>query len=185
MKNKFFVLTVKDYLPKDEQLKIEDEIAKYILDLWKNYKISCVFIPTGANPIEENDLPVGERLLLKIADSKIFKVSIPKTPEETKQIIRKSKFAVCTRMHSAIFAITEYKPLIAIAYEHKSIGLLQSLNLQQWYVRMQETTSLKLMKLTEKLLNKANYSSFIHILKKQRLIILKERDNLKLQIINT
>ena len=32
MKNKFFVLTVKDYLPKEEQLKIENEIAQYILD---------------------------------------------------------------------------------------------------------------------------------------------------------
>lgn len=182
MKNKFFVLTVKDYLPKEEQLKIENEIAQYILDLWKDYKISCVFIPTGANPIEENDLPVGERLMLKIADNKIFSVSIPKTPEETKQIIRKSEFAVCTRMHSAIFAITEYKPLIAIAYEHKSIGLLKSLQLEEWYLSMREVTSKRLAILTKRLLKPKNYQTFIEHLKNERPTILSQRQSLKLDI---
>src|SRR4051812_18766104 len=135
MSNNYFVLTVKDYLSKPQQLKVENEITNYILGVWNKYKLQCVFIPTGSNPIEENDLPVGNRFSEKINNSKIFMIKIPRTPEATKKIIQRAKFAVCTRMHSAIFAITEYTPFIAIAYEHKSIGLLKSLDLSEWFIR--------------------------------------------------
>ncbi len=183
-KNNYFILTVKDYLAKEQQLHIESEITKYIFNVWRSFHLRCVFIPTGANPIEENDLPVGERMSNKINNKSIFAVKIPKNPEATKKIIRKAKFAICTRMHSAIFAITEFTPFIAIAYEHKSIGLLRSLQLSEWSIKMREVTAEALTKKTSKLLEKSNYQQFINHLNKKRPSILAYRDVLKNHLIN-
>jgi colanic acid/amylovoran biosynthesis protein len=177
--NNYFVLTVKDYLPIDKQIFVEKEIAEYIKSVWQKYKISCVFIPTGANPIEENDIPVGIRLARLVGDQDIFSIKIPATPEVTKSILRGATFSVCTRMHSAIFSVTEYTPLIAIAYEHKSIGFLESINLQDWYITMKDATKNELMRLTNKLLNKKVYTGFVNHLKLQREKIIVQSETLK------
>ena len=181
--SKYYVLTIKDYLPQPEQEAIESEFILYIKHMWDKHKMSCIFIPTGANPIEENDVPVGERIAAQIKNNKVFAMEIPKTPEETKRIIRGAKFAMCTRMHSAIFAVTEFIPFIAIAYEHKSIGLLESLSLSKWHIRMTQVTCSELYSMTKKLLNKQTYANFIKTLMEQQTIITNLRQELKHEIV--
>ena len=42
--------------------------------------------------------------------------------------------SICTRMHSAILSTTVYTPFIAIAYEHKTVGFMESLHLKDWVI---------------------------------------------------
>lgn len=46
-----------------------------------------------------------------------------------------------TRFHSVIFALTAYVPCIAIAYEHKTRGIMRRLGLEEWVVDIDAVTA--------------------------------------------
>jgi colanic acid/amylovoran biosynthesis protein len=43
-----------------------------------------------------------------------------------------------TRMHSNIFALSSGVPVLAIAYRHKTLGIMQMLGLEEWNIDIQE-----------------------------------------------
>lgn len=175
----YYVLTIKDYLNKEKQRKVEREFSNFIKGNWDRTKHVCYFIPTAANPIEENDLPVGERIAKNIKNDKIFKIVVPKDPSDTKRIIQKAQYAICTRMHSAIFSTTEFTPFVTVAYEHKSTGLLKVLDIKDHYTKLEDISSKKLTELVSNLTEKRQYVSFIKNLKSQRKNIIIQRNKLK------
>jgi len=56
-------------------------------------------------------------------------------PEECKFIISKSKFTIAFRMHAAIASLSSYIPTIAIAYSHKTVGVMRDLGLDGYVIR--------------------------------------------------
>lgn len=182
--SRYFVLTVKNYYELSKQIPIEKEFSKFVDYVWDTYSLKCVFIPTAANPIEENDIPSGERIGKDIKKG-IFKIEIPKTPEETVKIISKAKFAVCTRMHSAIFSALAYTPFIAIAYEHKVTGFMKYMELEQWNTGMVDVSFEKLKRLSDLLIKKDTQKKYVEHLKYRREVILLQRNKLKNYIVNS
>jgi len=181
-KDAYFVLTVKNYFNLNKQVAIEKEFADFISYVWKKHGLKCVFIPTGANPIEENDIPTGERLREKVG-SKILKIEIPKTPEATHEIIKNARLAVCTRMHSAIFSAVVFTPFIAIAYEHKVKGLMELLKLKDWILPLDGITKSELISLFDKLTTARVHQKYVDQLKQDRSKILSQRQALKTYIL--
>lgn len=54
------------------------------------------------------------------------------------EIISKAKFCIGARYHSIVFAINNCTPFVSLSYEHKMIGLLSILNLDDRSVNMQD-----------------------------------------------
>jgi len=183
----YYVLTFREGLVfnKQKQIKVENEIVKFIKKIWEQHKLYCIFIPIASNPIEENDLVVANRLEKLIGSQKIFKICSPKSPEEVKNILINAKFSICNRLHSAILSATVYTPFITISYAHKTNGFMKSFGLEEWNIDMQDITFTILIDKFNKLLSKQNYQSFIEKLKinrkeiaKYKLEIIKEIKNL-------
>lgn len=174
-----YVLTVKDYLERRSQRVVEDEITTLVDYLWENYKLKCIFIPTGANPIEENDIPVGERIRKMIKSEKSFNIVIPEDPRQTKRILKSAKFAICTRMHSAILSACVFTPFIALSYEHKVTGLLKVLNLEKWGIDFKNTSFNNIHNKYLEIIKPKNYNTYLDVLRKDREEILKYRDLIK------
>lgn len=60
------------------------------------------------------------------------------SPEELKGLVGLMDVFVGTRMHSVIFALGAMVPTLAIAYQDKTVGLMNDLGLRDWVVNMSE-----------------------------------------------
>jgi polysaccharide pyruvyl transferase WcaK-like protein len=170
----YYVLSLREYL-KQGQERVEREIADYIRIMAKERHLTCRYVPMGANPIEENDLVVADRLARLVDDPGVFEIVHPKSPDELKGILSKATFSVCNRMHTAILSATVHTPFIAIAYQHKTHGFLKSFGLEGWNIDMDVVTATGLQELTNELLGAKEYASFVTTLEKKRHEIAEER----------
>lgn len=60
------------------------------------------------------------------------------SPEEVVKIIGCMDLFIGTRMHSNIFALIMNVPIIAIAYEHKTYGIMNMLGLENWVIDVKD-----------------------------------------------
>lgn len=60
-------------------------------------------------------------------------------------------FFVATRLHSAIFAMNQSVPTLVVGYLHKSVGVLQELNLEHWCVPIEQTNAQNIIERFEEL----------------------------------
>lgn len=132
------VITAREWLSKKEQNKYESELSKVIDYVWEKYKLKSVFIPMVWNSSEEHDAEVARRIHKKIKNKHIFSILNINNPKQVKEILSKSKMALCTRMHSAILSYGTFTPFISIAYEHKTNGILRMLNLKKFNLNINE-----------------------------------------------
>ncbi|MBY6037095.1 polysaccharide pyruvyl transferase family protein [Fictibacillus nanhaiensis] len=61
-------------------------------------------------------------------------------PRELKYLYSKMDMFVGTRMHSNIFSLSNFVPTVAINYEHKTRGIMESLNLNDFVIDINEIT---------------------------------------------
>ena len=66
-------------------------------------------------------------------------------------------YFIGTRMHSNIFAITSNVKTIAIAYEPKTVGIMDMLGLSSYVIQMGKITEKKLTRLFDVMKNDKEY----------------------------
>ena len=71
------------------------------------------------------------------------------SPVEIKTLIGNMDFFIGTRMHSNIFATSMKIPTVAIAYEKKTNGIMETVGLQDYIVEMDDITYKKLIEKVE------------------------------------
>ncbi len=177
-RKKYFVLTFLDYLDANKR-NPEEEIAKVVRVIWEEYQLECVFIPMASNTIEDNDVLVADKIFRLLGKDIPFRVERPATPTQAKDIMRYAQFAICNRMHSAIFATTVFTPFVTISYAHKTIGVMRMLGLSDWNVPMHEIDAAKILQKVAALSQKSSYNHFIATLQEKRPQIIKQRDLLQ------
>jgi len=109
----------------------EDNYKKYILStieiinyINNNLNMNVVFIPHVID--QGNDDRVVAEEILKLVENKemVFSIKNEYSPEELKGIIGKSEIFIGARMHSCIASTSMEVPTIAIAYSHKTYGII-------------------------------------------------------------
>lgn len=109
----------------------EDNYKKYILStieiinyINNNLNMNVVFIPHVID--QGNDDRVVAEEILKLVENKemVFSIKNEYSPEELKGIIGKSEIFIGARMHSCIASTSMGVPTIAIAYSHKTYGII-------------------------------------------------------------
>ena len=171
------MLTARLWMNAAKQKKYEQDLALFIDYVWKQYKLKTVFVTMAWNEKEESDEKVGKRMQKYIKNKKIFTISSVKSSEGVKKLIAEAKFAICTRMHSAIFSTIVKTPFITIAYEHKTEGFLKLLGLEKWNIDIQDFSFIKLKEKFDDLL-KNRQDTFTDKLYRSHLKILKKEDKL-------
>lgn len=94
-----------------------------------------------------NDTDIAKLIKEKISDKykdRIIIIEDDLSPIELKTLIWNLDFFVGTRMHSNIFATSMGVPTVAIAYEKKTNGIMQTVGLQDYVVEINDISKEKL-----------------------------------------
>ena len=84
-----------------------------------------------------NDYEYFETLSKESSDKDIIVIDENQSSEIQQKIIQKAKLVIGERYHSVVFAINNNVPFISLSYEHKMIGLLQTLGLSGNLIEIQ------------------------------------------------
>jgi len=58
--------------------------------------------------------------------------------------LKEMDIIIATRMHTAILGLISYIPVITIGYQHKSLGLMELLNLQEYFIEINHLDNMKI-----------------------------------------
>ncbi|MFW6128628.1 MAG: polysaccharide pyruvyl transferase family protein [Candidatus Aminicenantaceae bacterium] len=121
---------------------------------------SVLILPQARGPEDfENDRIISRQLFegLKkvIPRDNLLYVDLPDTapPSEIIHVISQASLVVATRFHSAIFALISEIPVISIAYQHKSTGIMRMLGLDHFSLNILNLESSDILELIEDILN--------------------------------
>lgn len=117
------------------------------------------------NPVEDDDRRVAKRIMKKLKNQNIFSIFYANNPLEVQKILKRAKFSVCTRMHSAILSLTTETPFITIAYSQKTNNFLKDFGLSQWNINIEDFNAKILDDKIGKLTKNDNYTSYIDLIK--------------------
>lgn len=78
------------------------------------------------------------------------------SPQEIKGLISNCNYFIGTRMHSNIFATSLYIPTVAIAYEQKTIGIMDTIGLSDYVININDIKGDKLINKVNKLIKNSN-----------------------------
>jgi colanic acid/amylovoran biosynthesis protein len=136
-------LTVRELAPFDRRLGVsqteyEQAIARLcdrVVDA--GFHICAVSMCTGLDTYTHDDRMVALRIknLVKRPD-RLFVVMDELSDLELGQFFSECRITVATRLHSAIVSMRFGTPAVAIAYEHKTVGTMNSLDLAECVIDM-------------------------------------------------
>jgi colanic acid/amylovoran biosynthesis protein len=135
----FLGLTVIKWGTVDRNFYRQEEYEKAIFNVVnffiKEYKGKVFFFPhVTADQNEEDDRVTMHHLeeLLSCLTNRVFFIKNPASPEILMTAYSMMDIFIGTRMHSNIFAMIGGVPVIAIAYQHKTQGIMELMELNEW-----------------------------------------------------
>jgi colanic acid/amylovoran biosynthesis protein len=125
------------------QVQYESALAGAIRYFVERQHGRVVFFPqvTGAVAYADDRLPAG-RVIESMRDlgDQVLLIDQPPAPELLKAAYGLMDIFIGTRMHSNIFALSQGVPVLAIAYRHKTQGIMHMLGLDEWCIDIQSAS---------------------------------------------
>lgn len=91
-------------------------------------ELYLVMLPQTFNSARSNDILLFQEIAKKRKDSRVVVMPDYYSSDIQQRVIRDASFVVGARYHSIVFSINQAVPFIALSYEHKITGLLQTLH---------------------------------------------------------
>ncbi|MFP8618506.1 colanic acid biosynthesis pyruvyl transferase WcaK [Klebsiella grimontii] len=164
-------ITVRRLAPFDKRLGVSQEAYETaiasVVDQYinKGYQIVAFSTCTGIESYNNDDrmiaYSVSKRLKGPASDFHIVMDEI--NDLQLGYLLRECKLTIGTRLHSAIISINFGTPAIAINYEHKSLGVMRGLDMDQLSASLTELLNGKIMNKVDYILD--NHSELNHSLK--------------------
>lgn len=119
--------------------KYIESIRYAINHLADKYRAKVLLMPQvlGPNPFNDDRI-ISREILANIDPSKADLLDYDFHPRELKYLYSKMDMFVGTRMHSNIFALSTNVPTVAINYEHKTKGIMNMLELNDYVVDIKD-----------------------------------------------
>jgi colanic acid/amylovoran biosynthesis protein len=138
-------VTVKKCFPLDDprQIKYEEAIAGFVNKILQEKDMKVVFIPhVTAKAQNDDDRMIIQRIKPKLVfKEKVILLMDEYSYRDIKGIYENLNWLIGTRMHSVIFALTAQVPVIAIAYEPKTLGIMKTLHLEKQVLQSENITA--------------------------------------------
>lgn len=136
--------------PHSDTVHFEDLFASILDDLSIRYGLDILFIPHVTGPSKNKDdrnihLSISTRM-----KTNFHLLNIDYAASELKGIIGLCEMMIGARMHANIAALSNHIPTMAVAYSHKSLGIMQMLG-QGYFVL--DISSLSKQEITNKFAN--------------------------------
>lgn len=131
--------------------KYVESMQNVIIHLERNYNAKLLLMPQVLGPNDFNDDRIISREILNGIDSKYSElIDYDFNPRELKYFYSKLDMFIGTRMHSNIFSLSSYVPTVAINYEHKTRGIMELLDLEEYVLEINEITPNDLIATSER-----------------------------------
>ncbi|MBA9039375.1 colanic acid/amylovoran biosynthesis protein [Bacillus aryabhattai] len=132
------------------RLRYVESMQKVILHFEEKYNAKLLLMPQVLGPNNFNDDRIISREILAGINSKFSQlINYDFNPRELKYFYSKLDMFIGTRMHSNIFALSSYVPTVAINYEHKTRGIMELLELENYVLEINHITSSDLISVAE------------------------------------
>lgn len=177
--------TLRDLKPFDTRLGIsQDEFEQKIVELSNDliasgYQILFASTCTGLDAYHKDDRMVAQRVKTKLkCQNKAFVIMDELNDIELGNALGKCILTIGTRLHSAIISNNFGTPAFAIAYEHKSQGILAQMGLERFSIEIHDISNPNTIKIIHKTLNDISTVS-LEVIQKVR----KEKENARISIL--
>lgn len=133
-----------------------NEMKKYITDsLSKGLNVTLMAHTIGPSAHEDDTIPLKEIFeSLEANKDLVYLHDKELNSEDLEKIYSYYDLVVGTRFHSVIFALNVNTPALAIAYGgNKAVGIMNDMELSEFVVPIENPEAIKLLKLTDKILN--------------------------------
>jgi coenzyme F420 hydrogenase subunit beta len=123
----------------EQQKDYNKIIAKTINYLVDKFDATIVFFPQlyGKN----DDIPLINEIISFVDKKDAVRILSNKWDSEIQQaIISQMDIVIGNRYHSVIFALKAEIPTICLAYEHKSVGIMQAAKLEEYIIKITDLT---------------------------------------------
>lgn len=117
------------------QRRYEEAVAVAIRSFVTGYGGSAIIFPQVTGPlIADDDRVPAQRVvrLLDDLDGRVVAIQKRLSPGQLKSAYGQMDIFLGSRLHSNIFALTEGAPVMAIAYQYKTHGVMHMLGLEEW-----------------------------------------------------
>ena len=143
----FAVITARqwDFLEYENYLSILAKIADLLVTKYVN-KVVLVAHNTGEHDIKEKDSVPIDAIFKKVKNKEhIVIIKDDLSPYELLCLYGSAEAMIGTRLHSVIFSYLSGVPAIAIAYTHKTEGIMQLIGMERYVINI-ETMDFEKMK---------------------------------------
>ncbi|MCS6881277.1 MAG: polysaccharide pyruvyl transferase family protein [Oscillochloridaceae bacterium] len=132
------------------QRHYEDALVEALAHLLAVHDAEIVFLPQVIGPGNDDDRLVERRLAARLKrPDRVRVIADDLAPSELIEMLGGMDMLLATRFHSAIFAMLARVPVVAIAYEHKTTGIMRRMDLGQWIVPIETVSGARLIELIE------------------------------------
>lgn len=114
----------------------EEGIQKHVIsyaealdEAVEKFGFSVVFLPHYVSGFRYDDLEISEMIVQKMKNKNRAVVVKVEKAEEFKSLLDKMDMVISSKMHPAVLALSGNVPTLCIAYDHKQIGLFESLDM--------------------------------------------------------
>jgi colanic acid/amylovoran biosynthesis protein len=137
------------------QLQYERQLGTAIDNLIAHCDADVVFLPQVINPPADDDRIVQRRIAAALKRPEhIEMLEEDLAPEELIRYMAGLDLVIATRFHSAILSMLAHVPVVAIAYEHKTTGIMAEMGLDHWVLPIESVTGTELFRLCLELIEK-------------------------------
>ncbi len=132
------------------QRHYEDALVVALDHLLAVHDAEIVFLPQVIGPGNDDDRLVERGLAARLKrPDRVRVVEDDLAPSELVEMLEGMDMLLATRFHSAIFAMLARVPVVAIAYEHKTTGIMRRMDLGRWIVPIETVSGARLIELIE------------------------------------
>lgn len=176
--NKVVAVTMRELAPFDQRLgisqhKYEEAFSKFIdkvID--KGFVVVAFSTCTGIESYHKDDRMIALTVKNLLKNKEKFHIIMDEfNDHEIGMLLRRCYLTVGTRLHSAIISMNFDTPAIAINYEHKSLGVMQQLDINELAVDVNDL-------ITGDIIQRFDYviDNYVSIKEKVITSVAKERD---------
>jgi colanic acid/amylovoran biosynthesis protein len=146
-------MTARAWLPAAQQAAYERSLADVIDHCQRDLGLSVVLIPQVTTDYLGDDDRVVERRIADLCQTDPLVIDGSPGHRDLALLYGELDYLVGTRFHSVIFALIRSVPSVAIAYEHKTTGIMHDLGLQKWVVPIEGVATADMRGLVDRLVD--------------------------------
>lgn len=110
----------------------------------ERFGFSVVFLPHYVSGFRYDDLEVSKMIWRRMRNRDRARIVNVKKAEEFKALLDRMDMVISSKMHPAVLALSGGVPTLCVAYDHKQVGLFESLGMDECVILLNELSGERL-----------------------------------------